>query len=49
MLDREASAILRDETTSAIARQSFRLAGPEKRMISNVIDELYKARLAGDY
>ncbi len=48
ILHREALDILRDETTSAIARKSFRLPGPEKRMISNVIDEPENARLAGE-
>ena len=40
VLDREALDILRDETTSAIARKSFHLPGPEERMILNIIDEL---------
>jgi hypothetical protein len=48
ILDREALDILRDETTSAIARKSFRLPGPEKRMILNIIDELENARHAGE-
>jgi transcriptional regulator with XRE-family HTH domain len=48
LLDREALDILRDETTSAIARKSFRLPGPEKRMILNIIDELENARRARD-
>ena len=48
ILDREALDILREETTSAIARKSFHLPGPEKRMILNIIDELDKARLAGE-
>jgi transcriptional regulator with XRE-family HTH domain len=48
VLDREALDVLRDETTSAIARKSFRLPAPEKRMILNIIDELEKARRGGD-
>ncbi len=48
LLDREALDILRDETTSAIARKSFRLPDPEKRMILNIIDELENARRARD-
>ncbi len=48
VLDWEALDILRDETTSAIARKSFRLTGPEKRMILNIIDELENARRGGD-
>ncbi len=48
ILDREALDILRDATTSAIARKSFHLPNPEKRMILNIIDELENARRAGD-
>jgi hypothetical protein len=48
MLDREALDILRDKTTSAIARKSFRLPAPEKRMILNIINELENSRRAGD-
>ena len=48
MLDKEALDVLRDETTNAKARKSFRLSGHEKRMILNIIDELEKARRGGD-
>jgi transcriptional regulator with XRE-family HTH domain len=48
MLDREALDILRDETTSDIARKSFHLPGPEKQMILNIIDELENARRASE-
>jgi transcriptional regulator with XRE-family HTH domain len=48
IVDNEAMNILGDETTSAIARKSFRLPGPEKRMILNIIDELENARRASE-
>lgn len=49
IFDREALDILRDETTSAIARKSFHLPGPEKRMILNIVAELESAHRAGAY
>jgi hypothetical protein len=48
IVDREALDILRDETTSAIARKSFHLPGTERRMILNIIDELEKSRRGGE-
>jgi len=48
MLDREALDILRDKTTSSIARQNFRLPGHEKRKILTGIDQLEGKRRAGD-
>jgi transcriptional regulator with XRE-family HTH domain len=48
ILDREAMAILQDETTSAIAHKSLHLPGREREMILGIIRQFEDMQEAGD-
>jgi len=48
IIDREALEILQEETTSSIARESFRFPPHERRMILNIIRQLEGMRGIAD-